>query len=335
MQAAIAYKRDHPQTSLRKLSESFHVPKSTLSDNLNGTHSSNTVPSNRLLSDVQEKVLVDRINAYAQRGTLLSPRHVKELAQRFAEQPVNHNWASSFFRRHKDAISSRYFKIQDAARIKADSVFSSNTYLPSNIYNMDETPLPLTSTARTRRVGPRRASSKSQSALPCSEHITCVATIGIADAPVPPLIIFAGAHLQAEWVATAAEEPHMIAAVTSKGWNNGYMMKQWLERCFDPYTKFRADGERRLLLLDGPSFHLNVDFLEACWDRDIDLLVLPPNLTSRYQPLDMNFFATLKLRYNQRIDDFQLGFEGNGAAKGMCYRWIQEAWQEAANPRQI
>ena len=178
--------------------------------------------------------------------------------------------------------------------------------------------------------------SKSQSALSCSEHTTCVATIGIADAPVLPLIIFAGAHLQEEWVSTVVEKPHVIAAVTSKGWNDGYMMKQWSERCFDPYTKFRANGERRLLLLDGPSFHLNVDFLEACWDRDIDLLVLPPNLTSRYQPLDVkNFFATLKLRYNQRIDDFQLGFEGNGAAKGMCYRCIQEAWQEAANPRQI
>lgn len=200
---------------------------------------------------------------------------------------------------------------------------------------MDESPLPLSTTARTRRVGRRGSSSKSQTALPTSEHITCVATISIQDAPVPPLIIFPGVHLQQEWIATGLPEPHINATVTRKGWNNAYKMKEWLERCFDPYTRDRAHGSRRLLFLDGPSFHLGVDFLEACWARDIDLLVFPPHLTSQFQPLDRNFFATLKLRYNQRVDEFQLGFTRTSAAKGMCYRWLQEAWSQTANSRQI
>lgn len=121
MQAALAFHHEHPETSLRALSERFNVAKSTLGDNLNGTHTSSSTVHNRLLSDVQEQVLVDRINAYADCGTLLAPSHVKELAERLAEHRVNRNWTSSFFKRHKNDISPRYYKIQGLARVKADT----------------------------------------------------------------------------------------------------------------------------------------------------------------------------------------------------------------------
>ena len=108
-----------------------------------------------------------------------------------------------------------------------------------------------------------------------------------------------------------------------------------MERCFDPYTRDRAAGQRRLLYMDGPAIHTQVDFLEACWARDIDVIILPANLSARFQPLDVNFFHNLKNQYSMRVDDYQLGTTDLSAPKGLFYHWLQEAWADTAVTLQI
>ena len=46
-----------------------------------------------------------------------------------------------------------------------------------------------------------------------------------------------------------------------------YMTIRWLQDRFDPATRARAAGTRRLLFLDGPDIRTSVEFLEACWER--------------------------------------------------------------------
>ena len=73
------------------------------------------------LSIKQEDTLITKINAYAERGTLLTPWHVTQLANALSERPVGVNWTSTFLRRHHDQVSLCFYQIQELARLKADT----------------------------------------------------------------------------------------------------------------------------------------------------------------------------------------------------------------------
>ena len=94
-------------------------------------------------------------------------------------------------------------------------------------------------------------------------------------------------------------------------------------------------GQRWLLFLDGHKSLIQVEFLEACWDRNIVCVVPPSNMSSIFQPLDVNFFNSLKSAYEIQIHKYQLGSTAGGASKGMFYGWLQAAWKKAATGQQI
>ena len=129
MDAAVAYKLQNPSESISSISKRFKVPSSTLHDRLTNTHSSHDQRLRRNLSSVQEDVLVDKILAYAKRGTLLTPRHITELAQSLCGHQIGKNWTTKFIQRHSNKLSSRFYRVQDAARIKADTPETREAFL--------------------------------------------------------------------------------------------------------------------------------------------------------------------------------------------------------------
>ncbi len=82
-----------------------------------------------------------------------------------------------------------------------------------------------------------------------------------------------------EWVCLKDDEPKMIVTVTESGCSNCFITKRWLTECFDPLTQNRAGTSRRLLFVDGLNSHTQIDFLEACWDRNIVCFILPAHLS--------------------------------------------------------
>jgi len=131
------------------------------------------------------------------------------------------------------------------------------------------------------------------------------------------------------------KEPKMMAAVSESGWINGYLVQRWLKDCFNPATQNRANGAQRLLFLDGHNTHTQVSFLEACWDRNIVCVILPAHISNIFQPLDVDFFNTLKLAYHRQVDSYQLGSNAVSVPRSFVYRWIQRSWMPTANSRQI
>ena len=184
-------------------------------------------------------------------------------------------------------------------------------------------------------MGPRTSSSKAQTSLASNDHITVVAAISTQDAPVPPFIIYPGAYLMEEWLKPRDREPTMMAMVSDSGWITGFLAMEWLTKCFDPATRDRADGARRLLILDGHETHVQVSFLEACWERDIVCLILPANMSNIFQPLDVDFFNLLKSAYHRQVDEYQLGSMAGRVTKAFFYQWLQRSWNATANSRQI
>ena len=129
MDSALSYKTEHPSESYRTVAELFEVPKSTLQARHRGTHSFRGRDTPRNLSIAQEDVLIDSINTYAERGTLLTPKHVQQLAIRLYGHDIGVNWTSTFLRRHKDRVSSRFYRVQELARLKADTPSNRRAFL--------------------------------------------------------------------------------------------------------------------------------------------------------------------------------------------------------------
>ena len=119
MDEALEYKRQHPSESYLKLSNRFGIPASTIRDRHHGTHAPQGHNMRRRLSVVQEGVLINTINQYADRGTLLSPKHIHQLAQRLCPDELGQNWTTTFLRRQKDQLSSRFYRTQELARLQA------------------------------------------------------------------------------------------------------------------------------------------------------------------------------------------------------------------------
>ena len=56
-----------------------------------------------------------------------------------------------------------------------------------------------------------------------------------------------------------------------------------------------------MLILDGHSSHISLDFLWACKQNKVYLLFLPPHSSHVLQPLDLSVFSLVKRFYRQQI----------------------------------
>ena len=110
-----------PEKSVRQVAREYNVAPGTLNDQITGRHLSSGKASNRNLSELQEDVLIAKINDYASRGTLLTPRHVRSLAEGLAGKEVDKDWVGRFVRRHPDRLSSRFHTYHDLSRKLADT----------------------------------------------------------------------------------------------------------------------------------------------------------------------------------------------------------------------
>lgn len=123
--------------------------------------------------------------------------------------------------------------------------------------------------------------------------LDCICADGTA---LPPALIYQGksGDLQDTWLEdfdSSSEEAHF--AVSEKGWTNESLGISWLSSIFDRYTKAKAGKSKRLLLLDGHSSHINLEFIDYCDTNGIIVAVLLPHSIHRLQPLDVGVFGTL------------------------------------------
>lgn len=121
----------------------------------------------------------------------------------------------------------------------------------------------------------------------------------------------------ASMTSTCDKDICQFACVAESAKNNSYIMLMWLQDVFDPHKRSQAHTDRdfRLLFLDGEESHTKAPFMEACWPPDIPVIILPANLTGRFQLLNFNFFNHPERAYHQQPYDFQIGSGGQMALK--------------------
>ncbi|KAF5265528.1 hypothetical protein FOXYS1_3659 [Fusarium oxysporum] len=211
------------------------------------------------LSKQQEQDLVTYIRKLSLRGIPPTLSMIRNFAQDIAKIEVGKNWPYSFVQRHRNEIDSQ------------------------NAYNMDEKGFLLGVINRTKRVFDVNAKRQGK-LLGASQDgnrswITFLAGICQDMTSLPPFLIYQGkpGQVQDTWL-TDFDPEHQSAffSTSETGWTSHELGKEWLIGVFDRFTKAKARNGRdyRLLITDGHSSHINMDFLDWCDAHRIIVAVL-------------------------------------------------------------
>ncbi len=146
------------------------------------------------------------------------------------------------------------------------------------------------------------------------EFISLLACIRVSGESIPPALIYKGTSgdLQDSWVKDLKINDPVQAyfASSPNGWSSNGFGLFWLEFIFHRYTSPLAGNRRRLLIVDGHSSHVNLEFVLLADRLRILLLILPPDSTHRLQPLDLSLFQPLATAYSKQLNT--LTFESLG-----------------------
>ena len=81
--------------------------------------------------------------------------------------------------------------------------------------------------------------------------------------------------------------------VAKKSWMDCDLLEEWVR---ETDRKFLAEKRKIALIVDNCPAHPKVEGLKA-----IDLIFLPPNTTSKAQPMDQGIIRSLKPRYRTKV----------------------------------
>ena len=157
------------------------------------------------------------------------------------------------------------------------------------------------------------------------EWCSSIDAISMGGEVLDPFIIFRGKELTVDLAKDIRKHlPTTTIAMSDNGWSNSEKGLAWLkifeEQSRRPETWVREEraaqeavpdpGEKpcssgyRMLIMDGHSSHVNVEFVRFCWDHRIIPVCLPPHSTHILQPLDLVIFRRLKQAYSDKVDEY-------------------------------
>ncbi len=98
------------------------------------------------------------------------------------------------------------------------------------------------------------------------EFISLLASICADRTALPPALIYKGlsGDLQSTWMDDLNESEQAFFASSTNGWSSNAFGMAYLKTIFDPCTQAKAGRGRRLLIVDGHSSHVNMEFITTC-----------------------------------------------------------------------
>jgi hypothetical protein len=221
-------------------------------------------------------------------------------------------------------------------------VISAHRIRRENIWNFDEKGFLLGIIQATKRIVPiaqlKKGLIKGATQDGSREFISLLAAVSASGMAMPPCLIYASdsGDLQDSWIEEFDHDKDFLYFASSQtGWTNNEMGITWLER-FHEYTYQFSGMHTRLLILDGHSSHVNIEFLEMAASHHIIVVVLPPHTTHRLQPLDVGIFSPLALAYSQALDEYIFTSRGfSRMTKRVFYTLFKGAWEKSVTGANI
>ena len=299
--------------SIRRASELYGVPKSSLHDRISGKvqHGTQPGPVPYLTSEEEEELVVFLVRT-ADIGFPRTIAQVLALVQQVLDfkgidKVCTHGWWQRFCQRHKK-VSLRTAVPLSMVRAKATDVETLEKYfdiledsLKQNeifnnsvrIYNCDETGVPLNPKGM-KVIAKRGAKGVSCISGDTKSQITVLACTCASGVALPPMVIFDRKTLNPEL--TTGEVPGTIYGLSEKGWINRELFLDWFHKHF---LALIPPARPVLLLMDGHSSHYSPDVIRAAAEEKVILFTLPPHTTHITQPLDRGSFSPLKTYWKQ------------------------------------
>ena len=201
--------------------------------------------------------------------------------------------------------------------------------LPSRIYNMDETGMPLD------HKPPKVVARKGMKKVHCRTsgnkgQITILACSNAAGSVIPPMVIFEGQRFNPEW--SKGEVPDTLYGMSERGWTDQEMFFFWMTELF---VKHIPPVRPVLLLVDGHSSHYEPDTIRAAAEQGIVIFCHPPHCTHVAQPLDVSFFRPLKVYWSEVCHTFMQENPGSVITKYQFSALFSKAWYKAIQPQNL
>lgn len=317
------------ELSLREASMRYNIPKSTLHDKTlaikRGTEISLQPKLGRFtntFSSEYEQVLVDHVKDLSNRCLPLMKKEFLKLAFDLAEtMKIPHRFNKEkgaagkhfyydFMQRHPD-LSLRTPESTSMMRAVCFNkpqvdLFYDNiwklmekyTFLPSKIYNCDETGVScvhrhqkVLAPKAVRQVGKLTSAER-------GKNITVLFCMSANGHFIPPFFVFPRQRMNDRLMIGAPAE--RVGVAQPKGWMNSDFFRQWWQ-LFGKHSHPTQENPV-LLLLDGHGSHKTLAVIDFCRENNIHLISSTPHTTHKSQPLDRTFMKPFKDAYNQRCD---------------------------------
>ena len=305
------------EMSIRRASEVYGVPRTTLQDRVSGKISLSAKSGHRLLTDEEESRLAEFLVGCASIGYAKSRKEVLAIVQQIldaqnANVEVTKGWWDSYLKRHPKLtlrhaepisyaravatnpdVFHRYFDLLEETLLE-----NGLTDRPAQIFNCDETGMPLTHKPGKVVAGVGQKHPYSIAGGNKSQ-ITVLACASAAGYSIPPMVVFDRKSLNPDMA--VGEVPGTFYGLSNSGWMDSELFEEWFKNHF----LLHAPPVRPiLLLLDGHSSHYQLELLRIASKEGIIIFCLPPHTTHLLQPLDGCTFSSLKRYWGEECHLF-------------------------------
>jgi len=341
---------------IRQLSRAWNVPKSTLQRRVTGKVEGFLHASGRksVFAPEQERELADILKSMARRGFPLVGAKVRKLAYQYAEkQGINNQfsehrgtagvyWLNAFLSRN--GLSLRKPEALSVGRASGMNETVVGKWFadvkelmdelgvrdrPSQLWNCDETGLQEHFVQGTV-IGETGQPCYQITGTEKGETTTVLACFNALGQYCPPMIIFKGKRLNADWL--IGSPANAVVKVSPNGWITAELFLEWARHFVACLPT--GNSNPHILFLDGHSSHTyNLEFIDMMKANNVHPVVLPPHTTHWLQPADKAFFKSLKSHWTKQGIEAVTKVGGRTLGKKSFFALFTPAWTSACNVR--
>ena len=303
----------------------YDVPLTTLRDRVDNRISIDTLSSGPppLFNQIQEAKLVEHIKDMAYVGYGYTRSEILNMATDYAvhlgkrasdDKVLSMNWFYGFISRWPElrVIKPSSLSEQRAKCASEESLINYFEELnkifekydladkPEHIYNIDEKGI--NTEYRPQNVVAAKGYQPQVVMGNRSKTVTLIGAGNAVGSQVPPFFIFPGQRMMPELM--KGQTPGSAGTVTTSGWSNAAVFREYLQDHFIKYVQGRDSSEPVLILYDGHRSHFSLDLIEWARTNNIILFVLPPHCSHILQPMDVGCFGPFQIKYSQECQTF-------------------------------
>jgi hypothetical protein len=267
----------------------------------------------RKLTAAEEIALIQWIISMDDRGMAPTLAYTRTMADLLLAsrggQPTGENFVRKLVNRH-DELKARFSRRYDYQRAQYEDPALINEWftrvakikvqygiIDDDIYNFDETGFQLGASNTAKVLTRADRCGRPIVAQPSNtDWVTIIEAVNCQGWALLAKVIFPRKVYLSSWYEYGVPANWKIG-VSKKGWTDDDYCFDWLIEIFDPYTRQRAVGQYRLLILDGYGSYIIAAFDQYYRSYFIMVLQMPAHSLHLFQPLDVGCFSPLKSIY--------------------------------------